>query len=310
MRILAILAVVVVCLVCAGQAAQAAGSNPGTKYTLVHGEAERSYRLYVPSSIDLRSGEKFPLVIVLHGGGGNGVSASRMSGFSEKAEVEKFIVAYPDGSGKRDRDFLLTWNAEHCCGHAMTSNVDDVGFISRLIDTLIAEKSVDPRRVYVTGMSNGGMMAHRLGIEIPEKIAAIAPVVAGLFGDEGKPHSAVSVVIFNGALDKSVLILGGKTGGRSAAAWDGTELKPGVYQETFWATANECSTKPRKGTIGKNVTVTKYSCPAGVDVMRYVVHDNGHAWPGGEKGRSAGDEPSESLNATDVMWAFFKGHSK
>jgi len=139
-------------------------SAAGSRQSLVVGGVERVYVVRTPRDLAGR-GAPAPLVLVLHGGGGNASIAEGMTGFSELAEKTGFIVVYPEGSG-RFRGRLLTWNAGHCCGHAMEQRVDDVAFISALLDRLGADYPVDPRRIYVTGMSNGGMMAHRLGIAL------------------------------------------------------------------------------------------------------------------------------------------------
>jgi len=98
-----------------------------------------------------------------------------MSGFSDKADKENFAVVYPNGSGRMG-NALLTFNAVGCCAYAMRNKVDDVAFISKLIDKLAADYSIDTKRVYVTGFSNGALMTHLLAAELPDKIAAAAPV--------------------------------------------------------------------------------------------------------------------------------------
>lgn len=160
------------------------------RQALVHNGITRTYVVRTPSAMPSRN-VRIPLVLVLHGGGGNAFNAERMTGFTKQAKTRGFIVAYPEGTG-RFNGKLLTWNAGHCCGYAMKNRTKDVDFIGTLIDKLIAEYPIDPRRVYVTGMSNGGMMAHRLGIELAHKLAAIAPVVATVFGDEVRPRHPVS----------------------------------------------------------------------------------------------------------------------
>lgn len=277
------------------------------RQALAHDGIRRSYVLRLPDESALRSGQ-VPLALVLHGGGGNAEHAERMTGFTDKARKEGFIVAYPEGSG-RFRDKLLTWNAGHCCGYAMEQGVDDVGFVRALVDLLIRKYPVDPRRVYVTGMSNGGMMAHRLGRELSGKIAAIAPVVATLFGDEKRPPQPVSALMLNGMLDKSVPHEGGPPGGRFNSAWDGTPAKPALDQGTFWANANACAANPVKQDHGPFFQ-WRYACPAGKAVELYLLKDNGHAWPGGQRGSARGDPPSASLNATDLIWDFFKTQVK
>ena len=278
--------------------------------TLAHDGLERRYLIDKPN--DLVGGASMPVIIVLHGGGGNAETARTMTRFTQKAAAGGAILVYPDGTARYDRMRMLkTWNAGHCCGHAMKSKVDDVGFIRALIDEIIASDHADPRRIYVTGMSNGAMMTQRLGAALPGRIAAIAPVVGGLFGDEAVPPSPVSALIINGALDQSVRLEGGPGGGRGASAWDGTPLKPASYQGRFWAAANGCDPDPDAAQEkGGKVSIERYRCPPGREVVRYVVNDNGHAWPGGEKGSRQGDTPSDSMDATSVIWNFFMRQSR
>lgn len=273
-----------------------------------HDGIERSY--LIEGRTAAREGKPLPAIIVLHGGGGNAENAARMTGFTEKAKAEGFLVVYPNGTSKRFSDKFLTWNAGHCCASAMRENVDDVGFISALIDELVARDGADPDRLYVTGMSNGAMMAHRLGIELSGKIAAIAPVVGGLFGDETAPPNPVAALMINGALDKSIPLAGGMPGGRGAQAWDGSPVKPADFQGEFWAKANGCQPTAASAAPAPDVRLKRYDCAEGREVELYVIDDNGHAWPGGEKGSRRGDKPSTSLNATDVIWDFFKTKSR
>lgn len=271
---------------------------------------ERSYLLREPSQTNRKPDEVRPMVIVLHGGGGNAHNAEKMTGFTKKAEKEGFYVVYPNGSGKRGH-ILLTWNSTHCCGHAMQSRVDDVSFISALIDKLSKEYPIDSRRIYVTGMSNGAMMAHQLGIALSSRIAAIAPVVGGMFGDEQLPATPVSAMIFNGAKDENVPEDGGLGSGVGArkGAWDGTPLLPATSQGQFWAKADDCETDPGIQR-SRLLTETSWTCPKGVSVTQVMVLDGGHSWPGGQPGYRRADRPSQAINATDAMWEFFQAHPK
>lgn len=301
-RYLIVLALLTGCL--SGMTA-ASGTDAG-RHVLAYGGVERGYLLRLPSGTPV--GARLPLVLVLHGGGGNAANAERMTGFTDKAMRESFIVVYPEGSG-RLKGRLLTWNAGHCCGYAMDRKVDDVGFIATLIDRLVAEYPVDPDRVFVTGMSNGGMMTHRLGIELADRVAAIAPVVATLFGNERVPSRPVSALMINGLLDQSVPHLGGVPGGRFPGAWDGMATRPALDQVDFWAAADGCETPcPRRDSGPASQWLC--ACPAGSGVELYLVKDNGHAWPGGERGSWRGDKPSTALNATDLIWAFFHSHGR
>jgi polyhydroxybutyrate depolymerase len=269
--------------------------------TLRHDGIDRSYVVRVPLEVERRKA-RVPLVIVMHGGGGNAQNTERMTFFTEKATKEGFIVVYPEGTSRGGQ--LLTWNAGHCCGYAMKNRVDDVGFIDALITRLAANHPVDTSRVYATGMSNGGMMAHRLGLELSRRVKAIAPVVATVFGDEKRPPNAVRALMINGMLDQAVPPRGGKPGGRFQGAWDGTSARPALAQATFWAEANGCTGDPEKHET-KEFTHVQHRCPAGRAVELYLIRDNGHAWPGGRVGSRLGDRPSTALNATDAIWDFF-----
>lgn len=291
-------------------AAVAADRNNRTseqRQTLIHNGIERSYVIRTPVELAQSNG-RVPLVLVLHGGGGNADNAEKMTGFTGKAEKEGFIVTYPEGTGRR-KNKLLTWNAGHCCGYAMDNRVDDVGFINALIDKLIESHPIDPKRIYATGMSNGGMMTHRLGIELSSRFAAIAPVVGTLFGDELRPEHPVPAIMLNGMLDKSVPNQGGPPGGFFNGAWDSTPAQPALEQAAFWASVDGCTGDPIKVDHGA-FTRWQYHCPVGLAVELYLVDDNGHAWPGGQKGSRMGDKPSSTLNGTDVIWDFFKAHTK
>ena len=129
-------------LLSAACSAAATDLGPDGRQTLSYRGIDRSYVVRlpgVPSSPDRR----VPLVLVLHGGGGDAANAEAMTGFTDKARQEGFIVVYPEGTGRFERK-LLTWNAGHCCGHAMQHQVDDVGFIRALIDRLLEDYPVDP----------------------------------------------------------------------------------------------------------------------------------------------------------------------
>jgi polyhydroxybutyrate depolymerase len=277
----------------------------GPRQTLSYHGTERSYVIRVPG--DMANGnERVPLVLVLHGGGGNAENVEKVTGFTDKAKREGFIVVYPEGTGRR-KNKLLTWNAGHCCGYAMENRVDDVGFINALMNKLIEIYPIDPKRIYATGMSNGGMMTHRLGMELSNRFAAIAPVVGTVFGDEKSPAHPVSAIMLNGLHDKSVPYQGGPPGGHFTGAWDGTPAKPALEQAAFWANADGCTgntTKDHHATF----TRWQYQCPAGHAVELYLIDDNGHAWPGGKKGSFLGDKPSSTFQGTDVIWDFFKAH--
>ena len=289
------------------QARRGLGDRSADRSAIVVAGLRRTFVVRTPAAAPA-PGTKRPLVVVLHGGGGNALNAEQMSGFTALVEREGIIVVYAEGTGRRATR-LLTWNARHCCGPAMERTVDDVGFLNAMLDTLSARYPIDPRRVYFTGMSNGAMMTHQAGIALSHRIAAIAPVVGTLFGDEPLPRNPVPAIIFNGMKDRSVPYEGGLSGGAGRRSWDGTPARPAAEQGRFWARANGCDATPVTETRG-TVVHTRYRCPTGREVELYALTDGGHAWPGGRAGSRRGDQPPQGLIATEVMWAFFKAHAR
>lgn len=269
---------------------------------LEHGGRQRSYLVH-----DYSRGGKAPLILVLHGGGGNAENAVRMTGMDRIAARERLMVVYPNGTAGRDGGRLLTWNAGHCCASAMTTGVNDVGFIAALIDRLVNDGRVDRSRVYVTGMSNGAMLTHRLGRELSTRIAAIAPVVGAVFGDEKPPAAPVPAIVIVGAEDDVVpgqggpLRLRGILGARPAAD---RPVAPALEQAAYWAHANRCGEPVQRRTMGSTMTEWT-SCASGAPVVLHRVERNGHAWPGGEPGRRGAAQPTASFDASDEIWRFF-----
>jgi polyhydroxybutyrate depolymerase len=265
---------------------------------------KRTYLLHFPPNYDGRVA--VPLVIVLHGGGGNGRSVAEMTGFSEEADSGGFVAVYPDGTGVLG-DRVLTWNSGNCCGYAMDKNVNDVGFIGALIAKLEQEFNIDSSRVFATGISNGGMMAYRLGCELSDKIAGIGPV-AGALNVDCNPSHTVSVVAFHGTGDQHVLY----NGGVPVARFDPHPRvdRSVAYAISFWVQRDSCAPIPSE-TVNGGIIVDGYSnCSNGTAVALYTIVGGLHAWPGGQKGSVRGDEPTREISATQVMWEFFKQHPK
>jgi polyhydroxybutyrate depolymerase len=133
---------------------------------------ERSYFLHLPPRDD--ADKPLPLVLAFHGAGTNAPIMAFASGLSAKADKEGFAVVYPNGTG--EGDLLLVWNSGGFRGANARGRPDDVAFVEAVRDDLASIAAVDPKRVYATGMSNGGMMCYRLAAELADRIAAIAPV--------------------------------------------------------------------------------------------------------------------------------------
>lgn len=295
-----------------GLAASARGAlilaeNPGDyEGTLTWAGRERTWVTHVPRAI--KYGRPMPLVVALHGGGGRGEGMAGMSGLSELAEREGFLVTYPDGTSRLFADHLLTWNAGDCCGYARSAGVDDTGFIGAMLDALAQGYPVDPARVFVTGMSNGGMMAHLLGSRLAGRIAAIAPVAGALPPGLPRPARPMAVIIFHGTADEHVPY----AGGRGARALDRHAPRTPVAEAVrYWRNADGCSGTPVTESRGSVRTETWGGGAEGSEVVLVTIRGGGHAWPGGTRGRwLGGDPPTREVNASEVMWEFFRHHAR
>ena len=273
------------------------------EYKLVVDGIERSYLLYNPI---FSNAKDLPLMIVLHGGLGNARYVEKVTGMNEVAKTGKFIVAYPNGIGGRFR-FMKnrrTWNAGDCCGNAVRNNVDDVSFIEKLIDDIDSRFSIDTRRVYVTGMSNGAMMAYRLAREIPDKIAAIIPVAGALTVDNFDSAKDVPVLHIHGEQDPNVPISGG-IGPMSVA---GVSFRPLRDTVKLITRSRHCLTPEEKILNGK-IRVTSYRCKKGAPVEILIIKGGRHVWPGG-RGRNNRSPDDQYLSASKQAWEFAKQFSK
>ncbi|MDP8224324.1 MAG: PHB depolymerase family esterase [Candidatus Lernaella stagnicola] len=272
-----------------------------------HAGRTRQYRLVIPPAYDGKTA--LPLVMVFHGGGGNARRAEQTTGFSQKAIREGFFVVYPEGVGRLPtRHKLLTWNTGNCCGYAKEINSDDVGFVRKLLVTLKQDYRIDAKRVFATGISNGGMMAYRLGCEMAGEIAAVAPVAGAMNVSTCGPGAPVSVIVFHGVRDNRVLYSGGAP--RVQIDPHPRVDRPVSYAASFWAAHNGCDAQPQRLEQGMILHETYTSCRPGVGLEVYTLKNGRHAWPGGQRAWVGGDEPSREISATDLMWDFFRRHPR
>jgi polyhydroxybutyrate depolymerase len=158
--------------------------------SIPYGGYDRTYNLHLPTGYT--GSTSIPLIIALHGGGHSAIEIESMSGLSLKADLENFIVVYPEGV-KGPLSNARTWNAGECCGYASFANIDDVGFIDALITILTSQYNIDTTRIHATGVSNGGFFAYRLACELSNKIASIAPVASSMTLDYCTPDRPVSI---------------------------------------------------------------------------------------------------------------------
>ncbi len=254
----------------------------------------RTYLLHLPSGYTGIS--DLPLIVAMHGGFGNAYNMETISELSIKADAEHFIVVYPEGV---KGGFLnaSSWNAGWCCGFASSSNVDDVGFIDSLLNTLIGDYSIDTNRIYATGMSNGGFMSYRLACELSDRIAAIAPVECSMTMTSCTPNRVVPIIHFHSYLDTHIPYDGGIGSGPS------NHYNPPIDSVlNVWASNNSCGILNDTIINNAQYTLTKWTdCDCETEIHCYITQDGGHSWPG--VGGSA------YINATDLMWTFFQQYS-
>ena len=250
--------------------------------TLNYDGIDRTYLLHVPSSYDGLSA--VPLVVVIHPYNGYAPGFEIETGFSNKADANGFIAVYPEGLGDP-----RSWNAGNCCGYAVMNNIDDVGFISALIDTLTANYNIDSTRIFATGFSNGSMMAYRLAAELSDKIAAIAGAAGQMMLDECNPVRAVPIMHLHSLNDDICLYEGSSEGFIYPSVEDVIDI---------WVGINGCDTVP--DTIIDNsgiLMVRKWTAQtSNADVFLYTRPTGGHTWPTG------------TVSATDSVWDFFVEH--
>ncbi|MEE4023594.1 PHB depolymerase family esterase [Gordonia sp. PKS22-38] len=278
-------------------AAPAAGKSTERVGT---GANPRTFEMYRPAGLSGPS----PLVVVLHGGYGSGRQAENSYHWDAQADRGRFVAVFPDGVGR-------SWNAGTCCGPAQQRDVDDVAFIRAVIERAAELQPIDRSRVFVTGMSNGAMMAYRLACET-DLFAAAAPV-AGTLVTDCADAAPTSLLHIHGTADESVRYGGGPGRAhniRGTARVDGAPVPQAVA--TF-RRAGDCP-EPTTRRSGETITSTA-ECPGGRTVQLISIVGTGHQWPGASSRPVAsvlrpGDRPSQALDATTAIWDFFAEHGR
>jgi polyhydroxybutyrate depolymerase len=278
--------------------------------SIIHEGRNREYHLHVPASYD--GTKPFPLVIVLHGGGGNSKQIEKFTGFSKLADRDDFIAVYPqgvDGQWNDGRDVRQS--------RAHRLKIDDTGFIVKMIKEITAKYRINPNRIYACGISNGGFMSLRLACELPETLAAVGAVCAGLnpyLARNRRPATMISVLIMNGTEDPLVPYNGGKV---SVGKMERGGVLSTEDTVNFWLGYDGCTAKPfitginPDTTDGTEIEKYDYICPS-TEVVLYKVVGGGHTWPGGAQylPEAIVGKTSRDINATETIWEFFKKHRR
>ncbi len=242
-----------------------------------------------------------------HGGTGNAENQRSVSNFNDLADEKGFILVYPNGTGRLSDDKILTWNGGACCGYAMTNNVDDVAFVRAIVADLQSSYNIDSKRIYATGLSNGGILSYRLACEAADLFAAIAPVSGTLNYKVCAPSEPVSLIHFHGTADQNLPYDGGY-GPDSIADVLFASVEESL---NFWLAANRCPDAPTSESFADIVHESYKDCAGGTSVELYKIIGGGHAWPGNSgPSRAGGDAPTQTISATQLIWEFFAAHPK
>jgi len=313
LHLLAITLISITILPCAN--AKQTAHDDLTFQAMTYNGLQRTYYLHLPPQHSPTV--RLPLVLALHGGGrADGDELAKRTGYNQLADQEGFIAVYPNGIDAQ-------WND----GRGKTArkpdrsiNIDDVGFLSTLIDHLIRDYNADPRRVYMTGLSNGGMMTLRMGCEAGSKLAAIAPVIANMpvkIANSCRPGFPLPLLLMNGTRDPMVPWQGG------AVRFFRKEMGQVLSTEEtiqFWKNHNQCRALPDVEILPdidesdhSTVRVVSYRCPDNyADVVLYTIDGGGHNFPGShtpDLPRLLGNKNND-INGPEVIWQFFMRYKK
>ncbi len=284
---------------------------PGPQEVFItHDHQSRRTIFYIPKRLKKK---RRSLVICLHGGGGTPEQFIRHTrrSFNKLADRNNFIVTYPEALNK-------FWNdgREDSVSLSHYDKVDDIGFLSKVMDYAIDSFRVDPDRIFVTGMSNGGLMSFRLACELSTKVKAIAPVAASMALDQlvqCSADTAVSVMMINGTRDPVVPYEGGQI---TVFGQERGSVLPVEEAIDFWIRENGCKGKMSKRDI-HNVDMLDETrsekfiytnCRNNAKVVLIKIYNGGHTWPGARQSlpQKIVGKTAKDFNASNEIWKFFK----
>jgi len=253
----------------------------------------RPYGLQVPTSYN--SGTPAPLIVVLHGYSSSGRGQAQYFGLFDGSEKHGYLLAYPDGT--TDARGYRFWNATDACCNFYGSQVDDVAYLSAVIDDVEARYNVDPHRIFVVGHSNGGFMAHRLACEIGNRLAAVVSLAGATWKDPARCPAAspVNVLQVHGDADDTIL-------------YGGTPAYPSAHETvTTWAQKNGCTGSLQQTgarldldtqlTGAETQEQTFTGCPSNGAVSLWTIAGGGHV-------------PSLGTEWPEAVWVYISSHAK
>jgi polyhydroxybutyrate depolymerase len=258
----------------------------------------RFYRIDLPARA-----ASAPVILALHGGGGNPAQFARNAGLSAPATAQGYAVIYPAGTGRGPH---LSWNGGYCCAYAARTGADDVGFLDRVVADAARRFGLDPAGVFVTGMSNGALMAERYAAERPGRVRAVAGV-AGTLDPGIRLRGPVPLLHIHGTADRRVPYHGGRGEGPSVTDFAPVETVARAFRRANRAVGVAASRVVDPAADGMRVIEEDWRDGAGRVVVRLLTVEGGdHAWPGGTRARRDGG--TRDISATDEVLRFFALH--
>jgi polyhydroxybutyrate depolymerase len=248
-----------------------------------------------------------PLILALHGGGGDPDQFARASGLGRAAVAKGYAMAFPAGTGRRGNR-LLTWNGGYCCGAAARNRVDDAAFLRHVITDAANRFGVDNSRVYITGMSNGAIMAETFAALNPTLIRAVAGVAGTMDSARTPVQGLVPALIIHGTADTMVPYAGGQ-GDTSLTRTDFASVASVVdaFLAPWGGGVTRTTRQIDRRDDGTSVTITDHA-KAGSVILRLITVEGGaHHWPGGRKARQQGGK-TEEIDANTEILRFFALH--
>ena len=304
-----------VILACLTLSAQNSPQRSDHSFTIKVGDLQRHYTVHVPPQYDGKT--PVPVVVMLHGGGGTATAAAEETGWGAKGDKEGFLAVFPDAlppDPAKPSRFVANpqlWNDGSDRFYPGQTAPDDVAFLNAMLDELAARFAVDPRRVFMTGFSNGASMCFRFGAEASKRLAAIAPVAGACWLEKITMERPVPMCYLTGTADPLNPIEGGvpklATGGSDRIR---ARPKPPVRDSILkWVRAVGAPATPRTTTASNGVHTDTYGPGRdGAEVMAVSVEGLGHTWAGGKSLLPAllVGPRSDKLRATDLIWGFFQ----
>ena len=282
--------------------------------TFEAGGVKRSYTVIVPATTPA------PLVLVLHGNTQQGKDMRTRTSWPDVARREGFAALFPNGLNRAWADFR--GDAERA-GRSPPAGTDDVAFLTALIAKFVHDGVADPKRIYVTGVSNGGHMTLTLACSHAELFAAAASVIAS-FTDTMlaacKPSRPIPMLLMNGTADPLIAY----NGGRGTSRYAVPNVVSTATTIAFWRKNNGCAAADGRSTKlpdkdkhdSSTVTRIDSDCPDGHDVVLYRVDGGGHRMPGSFPDArfvrvvdALLGPQNHDIDGAETIWAFFKSHT-